>query len=221
MHKNLLLGTALILASSINASAAEAYKAPADGGPRLLEVTGVKKAVNMRSGESSTSEAVAKVLLGSRLSNFGCKAKNSKVWCDVQPVAGGARGFVLADFLKPALGPDGAVATGEDDSAARLASGKFDAQGQVPCAAKKGQPMGQCDFKVARGTGGYATLEITHPDGMKRTIFFADGKATSFSSAEADGSSALTFSGDKDDDLNRIRIGNERYEIPDAAVLGG
>jgi hypothetical protein len=29
------------------------------------------------------------------------------------------------------------------------------------------------------------------------------------------------MSGDEDGDLNRISIGNERYEIPDAAVLGG
>ena len=221
MYKNLLLGTALLFASSVNSYAAEAYKAPSDGGPRLFEVTGVKTSVNMRSEASSTSEVVSKPLLGARLSNFGCKASNSKVWCDVQPVAGGARGFVSADFLKPARGPDGAVATGEDDSAARLSSGKFNAQGQIPCAAKKGQPMGQCDFKVARGTGGYATLEITHPDGLKRMIFFADGKATGFSSAEADGSSALPFSSERDSDLNRISIGNERYEIPDAAVLGG
>ena len=31
----------------------------------------------------------------------------------------------------------------------------------------------------------------------------------------------LEFSATKDSDLHRIRIGNERYEIPDAVILGG
>jgi hypothetical protein len=175
----------------------------------------------MRKGQSATSGVVAKVPLGARLSNLGCAAVADKAWCDVQPVAGGTRGFVSADFLKPAIGPDGAVATGEDDSALRLGQGKFDAQGKVPCAANKGQTMGQCDFKVARGRGGYASIEISHPGGLKRIIYFVDGQATSFSSSEADGSSALQLSVQKEVDLNRISIGNERYEIPDAAVLGG
>jgi hypothetical protein len=30
------------------------------------------------------------------------------------------------------------------------------------------------------GSGGYATVEIEHPDGMKRTIFFVDGKQRAF-----------------------------------------
>ena len=216
-----VVSAALAISSAVGVNAAEVYKAPADGGPRLFEVTKVKTAVNMRSEQSSTSEVAAKLPLGARLTNMGCETKGGNVWCDVQPIEGGARGFVSADYLKPAVGPDGAVATGEDDSAMRLGDGKFDAKGQVPCAAKKGQPMGQCDFKVARSTGGYAAIEMTHPDGAKRLIFFVDGKATGFSSSEADGSSSLTLSVQKDDDLNRISIGTERYEIPDAAVLGG
>jgi hypothetical protein len=215
------LAAAFLLAGCFAAAAAETYKAPAAGGPRLLEVTGVKTSVNMRAEASASAAVAAKLPLGARLSNFGCAAAGGKVWCDVQPMEGGARGFVSADFLKPAMGPDGAVAMGEDDSAMRLASGKVNATGQVPCAANKGQPMGQCDFRVARGTGGYGTIEISHAGGLKRVIFFVDGKPTGFSAAEADGSAALQFSATKDADLNRISIGNERYEIPDAAILGG
>ncbi len=37
--------------------------------------------------------------------------------------------------------------------------------------------------------------------------------------SQADGS--MEFRVTKENDLNLIRIGNERYEIPDAVVLGG
>jgi hypothetical protein len=95
----------------------------------------------------------------------------------------------------------------------------YDATGKVPCAQYKGQPMGQCDFGVMRKGNGDATVVITRPDGRNRTIVFVGGRAAGADISQADGSAA--FSVQREGDLNMIRVGDERYEIPDAAVSGG
>jgi hypothetical protein len=95
----------------------------------------------------------------------------------------------------------------------------FDATGPVPCARRAGQPMGQCVFGVRREGGGNASVEIKHPDGFRRTIYFARGKATGADTSQADGD--VPFSAQRESDLNLIRVGDERYEIPDAVVAGG
>jgi hypothetical protein len=98
-------------------------------------------------------------------------------------------------------------------------SAHYDATGKVPCAQHKGQPMGQCDFGVTRTGNGDATVVITRPDGSKRTIMFTGGRATGADISQADG--GAVFSAQRDGDLNLIKVGGERYEIPDAAVSGG
>ena len=79
--------------------------------------------------------------------------------------------------------------------------------------------MGQCEFGVARAGGGYATVVIKRPDGRQRIIFFRMGRPIGADTSQADGSPG--FRATREGDLNLIRIGNERYEIPDAVVLGG
>ncbi len=100
---------------------------------------------------------------------------------------GAPRGYVAGEFLTPAVAPDGSVATGPDNSALRAGQGDFDATGRIPCAQYVGQPMTQCDFCVARAGGGYATVIITKPDGMKRAIFFRRGIPIGADTSEADG----------------------------------
>ena len=118
------------------------------------------------------------------------------------------------------------IVSGKPQAAAAAAStataGKsahYDATGKVPCAQHKGQPMGQCDFGVTRTGNGDATVVITQPDGRKRTIVFVGGRATGADISQADGN--VAFSVQREGDLNMIRVGDERYEIPDAAVAGG
>jgi hypothetical protein len=105
------------------------------------------------------------------------------------------------------------------EASARASQGKFNATGKIPCAQNKGQPMGQCDFGVARSGGGTAAVAITRPDGRTRVIFFKAGKAVAADLSQADGN--LSFSATKEADLYMIRAGNERYEIPEAAIYGG
>ena len=126
---------------------------------------------------------------------------------------------MAAEYLRPAVSPDGGAAMGPDDSASRAGQGQFDATGALPCAFAAGQPMGQCEFGVARAGGGYATVVVKKPDGRTRAIFFRMGRPLGADVAESEG--RRDFSTTKERDLHRIRVGPERYEIPDAVVLGG
>jgi len=197
----------------------EVPAAPEDGGPRNWQVTGVSRALNLREQPSTNAKIISSYLPETILDNLGCQRAEGRVWCDVQQFGGGPRGYVAAAFLKPAVSPDGRVATGPDDSALRAGQAKFDATGNIPCAQSVGQPMMQCPFGVARAGGGYATVVIQKPDGRTRTIFFRMGRPIGADTSQADGYPEFGVS--KESDLHLIRIGEERYEIPDAVVLGG
>lgn len=192
---------------------------PDDGGARVFVVTGVSTALNLRAEPSTAAAVVARVADGAWLDNLGCQAGSDRAWCDVQRFGGGPRAYVAAEYLAPALGPDGSPATGPDDSALRAGQGDFDASGQLPCAQAAGQPLRDCAFSVARAGSGFAAVVITRPDGGSRMIFFRMGVPSSAAQSEAEG--FFDFSFTKDGDLNLIRVGAERYEIPDAVILGG
>jgi hypothetical protein len=198
--------------------AADVPAAPEDGGPRNWEVAGVSSALNLREQPSTTANIVARYAAGTILHNLGCLRAEDRIWCDVQELRGGPRGYVAAEFLTPAVSPDGSVATGPDISPLRAGRGHFDSTGQIPCAQSAGQPMTQCDFGVARAGGGYATVVITKPDGITRAIHFMMGIPIGADTSEA---APGEFSASRESDLNYVRIGKERYEIPDAVVFGG
>ena len=205
--------------TSDSASEAVVPAAPVDGGPRNWEVSGVSQALNLREEPSTHARTLARLAPGTVLDNLGCQRADSRVWCDVQELGGGPRGYVAAEFLKPAVAPDGSVAAGPDDSALRAGQGDFDATGRIPCAQQADQPMVQCEFGVARAGGGNATVVVTRPDGESRGLYFRMGRAVGADTSEADNTGA--FRAEKESDLHLIRVGDERYEIPDAVVLGG
>jgi hypothetical protein len=214
-----LLG--LVLACGMNAVAAAkppapVAAAPEQGGPRNWTTS---RAVQLREQPSTKGNIVARYPAGTILDNLGCQRANGRSWCDVQPLGGGPRGYVTAEFLKPAVSPDGSARTGPDDSPLRAGQGQFDANGQLPCAQHQGQPMGQCEFGVARAGGGYATVIVTKPDGRTRAIYFRMGRPIGTDTSQADGYGA--FKATKESDLYHIRVGDERYEIVDAVIFGG
>ncbi len=126
---------------------------------------------------------------------------------------------MAAEYLRPAISPDGSAAMGPDDSALRAGQGRFDSSGPLPCAFADGQPMGTCEFGVARAGGGYATVVVKRPDGRTRAIFFRMGRPLGADVAESEG--RRDFGATKEGDVHRIRVGPERYEIADAIVFGG
>jgi heat shock protein HslJ len=190
--------------------------APESGGPRNWEVTA---ALNLREQPDASARILASYRPGTILDNLGCKRAQGRAWCDVQQLGGGPRGYVAAEHLRPAISPDGSAAMGPDDSALRAGQGKFDASGPLPCAFSRGQPMGQCEFGVARAGGGYATVVVKRPDGRTRAIYFRMGKPIGADTSQADG--YPEFRATKESDLHLIRVGDERYEIADAIVFGG
>lgn len=222
MRNRSLPGVGLALVLSLAASGVRAqgvHKAPEDGGPRNWVVRGPGKA-NLRESPSTRAPVVATLEAGAILDNLSCLQAGGRTWCDVQVFGGGPRGFVAAALLDGAVSPDGSVSKGPDDSALRAGQGKWDARGQLPCAQHKGQPTGQCDFIVARAGGGYATVVVTHPDGRKRAIYFRRGIAIGADTSQADGYPAFRATRDGDD-LTFVFVGEERYEIVDAVILGG
>jgi len=119
--------------------------------------------------------------------------------------------MVVSDAAKGAAAPAG----GGD---AKVAGTAYNATGNIPCSMGKGQPTGSCPFGVTRTGGGSGSVTVTKPDGRTRTIFFEKGKAISADTSQADPGE---FSASRESDLTIIKIGDERYEIPDAVILGG
>lgn len=117
------------------------------------------------------------------------------------------RGRAAAEFLQPA------------GSAVRAGQDIFYAIGHVPCAQAQGQPMGRCEFGVARDGGGSATVVVIRPDTRKRALFFQSGAFMSADTSQADGHPETTAT--RDGDLTRVLVGTERYEIADAVHHGG
>ena len=202
----------------LEATTTDIPSSPEEGGPRNWTITGVSSALNLREQPSTQSKIVAQIAPYVILDNLGCRFVGGRVWCDVQTLGGGPRGYAAAEFLKPAVSPDGSVARGPDNSALRAGQGRFDTTGNLPCAQYAGQPMRQCQFGVARAGGGYATVIIKKPDGQSRAVFFRMGRPIGADTSEADSGA---FSATREDDLHFIRVGQERYEIPDAVPLGG
>jgi hypothetical protein len=102
---------------------------------------------------------------------------------------------------------------------AKVSGTGFHATGNLPCTTGGGQPTTSCAFGVWREGQGNGTVEVTKPDGQKRTIVFSKGRATGYDASQADKGAAFKTS--RQGDLTIIHIGDERYEIPDAVISGG
>jgi hypothetical protein len=101
---------------------------------------------------------------------------------------------------------------------AKVPGTNYNATGNLPCSMGGGQPTASCSFGVTRQGNGNGIVTVTKPDGRTRAIFFKNGKADGYDQSQADTGG---FSATKQGDLNIIRIGQERYEIPDAVIFGG
>lgn len=113
--------------AAVPSTGAAVPAAPDEGGPRKWNVT---RPLNLRESRSTGSAVVALLEPGRILDNMGCAAAEGRVWCYVQPLGGGPVGFVMSEFIEPAVSPNGAVMTGPDDSAYRAGQWDFDARGR-------------------------------------------------------------------------------------------
>ncbi len=108
--------------------------------------------------------------------------------------------------------------SGASANDAKVAGTDFNATGMIPCSMGNGAPTGNCDFGVVRRGNGDADVHITKSNGATRVIYFQDGNAVGYDRSQADRGE---FSASKESDLYIVRIGSERYEIPEAVVFGG
>ena len=118
------------------------------------------------------------------------------------------------EMIVSGAGDKSAAATGD----AKVAGTQFHATGNIPCTMGDGQPTGSCPFGVTREGKGNGTVTVTKPDGRTRAIFFEKGKPTGYDVSQADPGQ---FHAGREGALNIVRIGKERYEIPDAVIFGG
>ena len=93
----------------------------------------------------------------------------------------------------------------------------FQAAGQILCSLGDGRSR-QCEFGVVRRSPGDADVTVFRMDGSRRIIYFQNGRAVGYDRSQAD---RERFTATKVDDLYIVRVGNERYEIPEAVIYGG
>jgi hypothetical protein len=97
---------------------------------------------------------------------------------------------------------------------------RFHATGIVRCARADGQAMGECRMGVERGPGrGNGMVTVFWPDGGNRVIFFEDLTPVRYDQSEADAGARMTVERQGDD--FHIRIGGQRFIIPEAVITGG
>jgi hypothetical protein len=159
--------------------------------------------VAVRAAPQAGAETLFTVMPGTVLRNLGCEG----AWCEVGSIGDDRSGWAEATWLEPA------------DSALRAGQGVFDATGVITCTQGPGATARDCAFGVARDGGGSATLVVTRPDGMQRALFFEDGVFTSTDASQAGG--GFDTEATREGDTTIVRIDDERYEIPDAAIYGG
>lgn len=93
----------------------------------------------------------------------------------------------------------------------------FHTSGKILCAISADGPLSRCPFGVQREGGGTATVTVFLPGEVERVIRFENGLVKG-----AEEASGLTpVAAEHQGSLTRIRIGDERYEIPDDVVDGG
>lgn len=218
------LATAALIVSGLQAEAngqtpepiAAAPLAPEQGGPRRWRATGDD--LHLHDAPAEGAEVVGVIADGAVLTNLGCEQSEGRSWCQVRPFRGGARGYLPAERLQPAVGPDGFVPIGVDDSRRRARRGDFDARAQIRCAQEAGEALGVCDAAVARSGGGDATVVVTFPNGFARQLFFTHG---AFTRADATMSGVGTDTDWRvEDGLHVIRVDDQRFEAPVVLVIG-
>jgi len=182
------------------------------GGPDYWKVSaGGGYALNLRAGPSTRYQPVGKLRNGEVLQNRGCRMTGRERWCAIRATHSGVTGWVAGQFLVESAAPQAPTVP----EGGPVGNGvPFDATGSVPCAARAGQPMRQCPFGVVREGPGNAGLWVALGGGTERHILFEGGAPVATDSAD-------TLGFEKAGDLFVLRVGDERYEIPEAVVNGG
>jgi len=105
---------------------------------------------------------------------------------------------------------------GEEHRAAAPALGT---DSRIACSQERGQPLGECTVRVRLDGDGKVTVVARFANGFSRSLRFDQG-AFVRANATMSGSGADT-DWQLIDGLHRIRVDDQRYEVPDTLVSGG
>ncbi len=183
------------------------------GGPDYWKVAGVGggDALNVRAGPSTRYPVTSIFRNGQVGQNRGCRMTGDQRWCLVRAANSGVTGWVAGRFLVETAAPR----SPEVPEGGPVGNGTpFDATGTIPCVTANGQSPQPCPFGVIREGPGNAGVWIALGDGNERQILFEKGDPVTTNSPQE-------FSFEKKNYTYIVRVGEERYEIPEAVVYGG
>ena len=196
------------------------------GGPDYWMVNTSDGTLNLRRDPSAGAAIVTRLINGTPLRNLGCRMAEGRRWCRVATLSDpGFEGWTAGEFLVEGSG-DGAatqlpdmIPVETDNEDALVPDTGYHATGMVDCVRNADAPQQSCNFGVVREGNGTGRVTIEWPNGGSRTIFFEGGTAMSYDQSQADQGSEMTVTRDGDNSI--IFIGEERFVIPDAVILGG
>lgn len=186
-------------------------------GPDFWEVTGIggRDYLNVRSGPGTRNPVIARLSDGEVMRNLGCRMVDGQRWCKIERPRGGDTGWAAGAFLRE-TGPAPRPGRPERPRPLPGRSGNgepFSETGSLPCSGSTGQPSPSCRFGVIRDAiPGNASLWIDLGSD-ERFIRFERGRPVY---TNATGHMLMYGNGD----TNLIRIGNERYEVPQEVIYG-
>lgn len=180
---------------------------------RVAKETG-EPDVTVLSSEFSQANSVVMVGVGRYRAPWRCLVSNDGIVAEV--------GFMGRDgdgVDTRTAGVPGGVNSSEDVRDAKVPGTEFHATGIMSCARSAGQPMGNCNFGVVRERGGNGRITVFWPDGGNRVIYYEDLTPMSYDESQADGGAKMTVS--QKSGLFFVKIGEQRFEFPEAVMTGG
>lgn len=98
------------------------------------------------------------------------------------------------------------------------AGSSFTASSIIYCERPGTEPR-ECDTGVVREGNGNGFAMVFWPDAGNRVLYFENGEVIRYDEAESDGGAKLTVT--RDGDMQIITIGEARFELIDALLVGG
>lgn len=194
----------------------DSFNAPSNGGVRRWQVV-TDNVMNVHDAPSLDTPIIHSVDDGTILDNLGCEKIRKRIWCGIRTIRTKKQGYTLAEYLQPAVGPDGLVPMGSNSSSQLARKSKFSLRGKILCSQERGEGMGECSVGVALAGGGDAAVVASFPNGFKRTLYFVNGEFISANTTMSGNGSDTDWR--KDGDLHIIRVDDQRYKISDNLIF--
>lgn len=190
--------------STAAGAAAPAQGQPSQDSTRLMIREG--RPVAMRAAPAPRARVIMEFAAGYQLVGGLCTPGAAAGWCQVwRPDEPELRGYVRARDL---------VASGAAAGDALVPGTRYNATGDLFCAAPGAKPEPRCPFGVVRAGPGRATVTVRRPDAASLEVAFENGKVTAVRGAPE-------FTAERRSDSTFVTTGGLVYEIPDAVINGG